>query len=71
MQMKDVQRKYQNLIIKETKIREDTVKTNKDDFRHFFMLMKKTFSMLETDRKIRGKQNESNLPKIGLKYLWQ
>ena len=71
MQMKDVQRKYQNLIIKETKIREDTVKINKDDFRHFFMLMKKTFSMLETYRKIRGKQNESNLPKIGLKYLWQ
>ena len=34
------------------------VKTNKDDFRYFFMLMKKTFSMLETYRKIRRKQTK-------------
>lgn len=63
MQMKDVQRKCQNLIIKETKIREDRVKTNKDYFRHFFMLMKKTFSMLETYRKIRRNKMRVICPK--------
>lgn len=50
MQMKDVQRKCQNLIIKETKIREDMVKTNKDDFRYFFMLMRHLVCWRHTEK---------------------